>query len=189
MKTFKDYSFLLPGIKIAELKLKFVMTDDKRDVEVFISNSDINGTYIKEWKKTAAGNFLVKDFKNDNRDFIGNTLYHELEFFDIVTRENFKVILRLLNEITYITLSEEEKEELIKQYGEIKIDNRYFSVIKIYPNDGVHNLESNDLNKFLETEKLSKLESIDFSSIIDNTNISSEDVDDKDEQTNQDPLF
>ena len=32
MKTFKDYSFLLPGIKIAELKLKFVMTDDKRDV-------------------------------------------------------------------------------------------------------------------------------------------------------------
>jgi hypothetical protein len=187
METFKDYTFIMPFIQIAEIKLQLTEKDGKRDVMYIITNTDINGEYLKEWKKTAPGKFIINDFKNDSRDFIGNTLYHEITF----TNEkhiSYKVIVRLLNEITDTTLAEEDKNELIKLYGDIHIDNKYFSVIKVYINDERYNIESKDSYKLLDSPKITSSEIEKTTSIIED--IQQEETDEESEENlNLDPLF
>lgn len=191
MVTFQDYSFMMPYIQIAEIKLQLFVdpSTDKRQAMMIIYNSDINSEYIKEWKTTAPGKFIINDYKSDNRDFIGNTLYHEVSY----KNENnikYKAIVRLLNEITNTEISEEDKQEYIKLYGDIKIDNKYFSVIKIYLDDDRHNLESTDSIKLLENPKISNIHE-DYTSIIDNDDIlnSNNEKEDEYEPLNLDPLF
>lgn len=189
MITFQDYSFMMPLIRIADIKLQ--LTEDpstnKRDVSIIINNSDITSEYIKEWRKTAPGKFIIKDFKTDARDFIGNTLYHEISY----KNENnikYKAIVRLLNEITDTTITEDDKAEYIKLYGDIKIDNKYFSVIKIYIDNERYNLVSPDSIKILNDVNIKKLH--DYTTIIDNSEIiTNNDEDSDDESLNLDPLF
>ena len=186
MTTFKDYSFMMPFIQIAEIKLQLYVNSstNRREIMLIINNTDINSEYIKEWKTTAPGKFICNDFKNDNRDFIGNTLYHEISF--ISNNIKYKAIIRLLDEITHNDLSEEDKNEYIKLYGDIKIDNTYFSIIKIYKDDGEHNIESSDSRLLLENPKTTSYE---FTSIIENNDILTNNIKDDEEPLNLDPLF
>lgn len=189
MVTFKDYSFITPPyIQIAELKIQLNVnaSTGEREPIIHINNSDITSAYIKEWRQTAPGKFFISDYRNDNKDFIGNTLYHEISY---ITDNNikFKALVRLLNEITNYELTEEDKNEYIKLYGDIKIDNKYFSIIKIYPDDGRHNLESVDSKKLLDNPVSYNNEE---SSIIENKDILQEvKIEDEEEPLNLDPLF
>ena len=82
MTTFQDYSFMMPFIQIAEIKLQLIedSSTKERNVMLIINNTDITSEYIKEWKQTAPGKFILHDFRTDARDFIGNTLYHEISY-------------------------------------------------------------------------------------------------------------
>lgn len=188
MVTYKNYDFMKPYIQLAELKLQLCENYEStgmREVVIHIDNYDIRSEYIKEWRKTAQGKFVIRDFKYDHRDFIGNTLYHEVSY----TNENnvkYKALVRLLNEITEAGLSEEDKNEYIKLYGDIKIDNKYFSVIKVYLDDGRHNIESKDSIKLLDNPIISNIE--ETSSIIEGNDILLNKEEDE-ESLNLDPLF
>lgn len=190
MVTYKDYDFIKPYIQLAEIKLQLCENYEStgmKEVVIHIDNYDIRSDYIKEWRKTAQGKFVIRDFKYDHRDFIGNTLYHEVSYAN-ENNVKFKALVRLLNEITETGLSEEDKNEYIKSYGDIKIDNKYFSVIKIYPDDGKHNLESKDSIKLLDNPVISNIE--ETSSIIERTDILPDNKDEvDDEPLNLDPLF
>ena len=189
MVTFKDYSFITPPyIQIAELKIQLNVnaSTGEREPIIHINNSDITSAYIKEWRQTAPGKFFISDYRNDNKDFIGNTLYHEISYITD-NHIKFKALVRLLNEITNYELTEEDKNEYIKLYGDIKIDNKYFSIIKIYPDDGRHNLESGDSKKLLDNPVSYNNEE---SSIIENKDILQEvKIEDEEEPLNLDPLF
>ena len=126
----------------------------------------------------------MKDYKKDTRDFIGNTLYHEITF--VLNGEQVKVLIRLLNEITDTTLSDSEKNELIKQYGDITIDDKYFSIIKIIKDNQRNSWASPDIYRSLDTfidMDLSEGESyIDSNNDADIENI-------EDDSMSSDPLF
>ncbi len=189
MTTFQDYSFMMPFIQIAEIKLQLYVdsSSGNREIMMIINNSDITSEYIKEWKTTAAGKFIYNDFTTDKRDFIGNTLYHEISF--ITNNIKYKAIIRLLDEITHTDISETDKEEYIKLYGDLKIDNAYFSVIKIYIDDNRHNIESPDTRKLLESPKEDSFEHTSF--IIENNDLLNSNIKEEDDDTplNLDPLF
>ena len=126
----------------------------------------------------------MKDYKKDARDFIGNTLYHEITF--VLNGERVRVLIRLLNEITDTALPDSEKDELIKQYGDITIDNKYFSIIKIIKDNPKNSWASSDTYRSLETfidMDLSEGESyIDSNNDTDIENI-------EDDSMSSDPLF
>ena len=120
MNVFKDFSFLTNKITSGEITLRGFF--------------DTSLNKKKEWKKSAIGKFLIKDYKSDNRDFMGNLLYYEIYYThnDI----KYKGIIRLLNEISDPEISDADKDVLISDYGDIKIDDRYFSIIKLcFDND------------------------------------------------------
>ena len=82
MNVFKDFSFLTNKITSGEITLRgfFDTSLNRKEVEFIIYNTDINSEYLKEWKKSAIGKFLIKDYKSDNRDFMGNLLYYEIYY-------------------------------------------------------------------------------------------------------------
>ena len=71
---------------------------------------------------------MISDYKKDARDFIGNTLYHKVCFN--IAGKPFKALVRLLNEITG-GISEKKKADLIMNFGDLTIDNKVFSIVKI----------------------------------------------------------
>lgn len=131
LTTYKEYTDFFNVIQSLNIRLE--RRDDistgRRDVWTILNDPDITTEFFKDWKTTAVGKFFVKDYKKDIKDFLGNTLYHKLT----LTIDNKKVIIlvRLLNEITNNELPEIEKNELIENYGDITIDGKYFSIIKI----------------------------------------------------------
>lgn len=119
------------AIMVGEIKLKtYLIDDDKIDVMMDISNTEVNSVYIKEWKETAGGKFLSKDWKKNTVDKKGNCLYYKLEF--IYNNKHMYALIRNLYEVNDITLDSEEKiKNYIKLYGDIIIDEKYYSLIKI----------------------------------------------------------
>lgn len=129
MRTFHEYDFM-STLNSADLILRFIKNSDgKNDCLLVIKNSDIPSKFINEWRETAPGKFCSKDYKQNKRDFIGNTLYHELTFE--LNHEKIKVLIRLLDEISMPDITDTYKDELINKYGDITIDGKYFSIIKI----------------------------------------------------------
>ena len=189
MKVLNDYSFFETNkITCGEITLHFYYNKeaDKREVEYIISNSDVNAIYIKDWKTSAPGKFLMKDYKNDVRDIMNNnTPYYEINF--TTHDKNYKGLVRLLIEVSDTTISEEDKNVLINNYGDLMIDDRYFSIIKLNDDDGLNLWNTKEKLKLLETtfESDNKI-----SSIIDNTDIiTSADSEEQEEEQLSDPLF
>ena len=185
MKTFHEYDFC-EILESTGIRIRFYINEklNKRECMLIIHNTDITSKYISDWRTSAPGKFCMKDYKKDTRDFIGNTLYHEITF--VLNGEQVKVLIRLLNEITDTTLSDSEKNELIKQYGDITIDNKYFSIIKIIKDNQRNSWASPDIYRSLDTfidMDLSEGESyIDSNNDADIENI-------EDDSMSSDPLF
>lgn len=135
VKTYNNYDFLLgKTINSADIKVRFLIdpSTERRDAYLITDNTDLTSAYISEWKTTAIGKFMIKDFKKDRRDFIGNSLYHLLSI--TVSQEPLHILVRLLDDIAMPDITEEDKENLIKTYGDLTIDGKYFSIIKIMRN-------------------------------------------------------
>ena len=183
MNVFKDFSFLTNKITSGEITLRgfFDTSLNKKEVEFIIYNTDINSEYLKEWKKSAIGKFLIKDYKSDNRDFMGNLLYYEIYYThnDI----KYKGIIRLLNEISDPEISDADKDVLISDYGDIKIDDRYFSIIKLCFDNDKTAWETEDSFIF-RNKNITDNDIQNYSSIIENIT-TDEEIDDN----YQDPLF
>ena len=188
MNVFKDYSFLTNKITCGEITLHgyFDTSLNRNAIELIIYNTDIGSDYFKKWDTTAVGKFLIKDFKKDRRDFMNNILYYEVYYsFNNI---KYKAIIRLLNEISDPDISEADKTLLIKEYGDIKIDDRYFSVIKVCFDDDRTTWALPD--KFILSERNITDNDIanTYSAIIDNSDIINEDNNEEDNNY-QDPLF
>lgn len=143
VEAYKEYNEFFGYISSMQLLMQARQyPDGKRESILNIQNSDISTAFIKEWKQTATGKFLPKDFKKDNKDFLGNTLYHKLT----LTLNNIpvRILIRLLNEVSDETISEADKQEYIKLYGDITIDGKYFSIIKIEDIDKYDGWSSRD---------------------------------------------
>jgi hypothetical protein len=183
MNVFKDFSFLTNKITSGEITLRgfFDTSLNRKEVEFIIYNTDINSEYLKEWKKSAIGKFLIKDYKSDNRDFMGNLLYYEIYYThnDI----KYKGIIRLLNEISDPEISDADKDVLISDYGDIKIDDRYFSIIKLCFDNDKTAWETEDSFIF-RNKNITDNDIQNYSSIIENIT-TDEEIDDN----YQDPLF
>lgn len=183
MNVFKDFSFLTNKITSGEITLRgfFDTSLNKKEVEFIIYNTDINSEYLKEWKKSAIGKFLIKDYKSDNMDFMGNLLYYEIYYThnDI----KYKGIIRLLNEISDPEISDADKDVLISDYGDIKIDDRYFSIIKLCFDNDKTAWETEDSFIF-RNKNITDNDIQNYSSIIENIT-TDEEIDDN----YQDPLF
>lgn len=183
MNVFKDFSFLTNKITSGEITLRgfFDTSLNRKEVEFIIYNTDINSEYLKEWKNSAIGKFLIKDYKSDNRDFMGNLLYYEIYYThnDI----KYKGIIRLLNEISDPEISDADKKVLISEYGDIKIDDRYFSIIKLCFDNDKTAWETEDSFIF-RNKNITDNDIQNYSSIIENIT-TDEEIDDN----YQDPLF
>lgn len=188
MTTFHEYDFM-DTLNTAEILIKYTVdaSTGKRSCILVINNSDISSKFVAEWYQTAGAKFSPKDYKKDRRDFIGNTLYHELKFE--LNGEKIKVLVRLLDEITDPNISNSEKNDYIKNYGDITIDNKYFSVIKITKDDGIYNWGSYDIYKsrdtFIDSEMFESSSYIEEAE--ENNDNDIEDI--TDDSLSSDPLF
>ena len=115
--TFKNYDEnFIKEINSCDIHIKFTIDkDNKRDAIMIINNSDITSQFISTWRTSAPGKFMARDFKRNNKDFIGNTLYHVVKFE--LNGEKMMMLVRLLNEITE-DCSVEESKQLIEDYGD-----------------------------------------------------------------------
>lgn len=175
VQTYKDYTFL-KKINSAGISLHF-STDPstgKRSYTMYLKQ-DMNKDFISKWRSTtAAGYFLADDYINDKRDFIGNTLYHKVTFTD-ANNVKYKVLVRLLNEITSEDITEEQKNEYITKYSDIQIDNHFFSIIKLTIDDGLNSWAARD---HLTNVKVEKVEDYDSNIIEDATDLTENKEDD-----------
>ena len=151
MQTYKDYTFL-KRINTCDISIHF--TEDPstgvKDYVMFLK-PEMDKVFLGKWKsQTAAGYFLPTDFKKDNRDFIGNTLYHKVQFTS--NKRKYKVLVRLLNELTE-DMSEEKRAELITKFGDVQIDNHFFSIIKFSYDDGTDIWSNPDILTNIKTDK------------------------------------
>ena len=126
--SFSDFNM----INIANIKLMFTESPSTgRDVMMNITDTDINADYIKKWKATAPGKFLIKDWKRNVTDRTGGIPYYYLTFN--LNNVCYIAIIRNLIELNDM-LSEDERKMFITQYGNLNIDSRYYAVIKINKN-------------------------------------------------------
>ena len=127
--TFKNYDEnFIKEINSCDIHIKFTIDNNRRDAIIVINNSDITSQFINTWRTSAPGKFMARDFKRNNKDFIGNTLYHIVKFE--LNGEKMMMLVRLLNEITE-DCSTETMKELIEEYGDLTISGKIFSLIKI----------------------------------------------------------
>lgn len=186
MTTFNEYDFMTI-LNTAEILIKFYVdsSTNKRNCMLVINNSDISSKFIKDWKTSAGARFSPKDYKFDRRDFIGNTLYHELKFE--LNGEKIKVLVRLLNEVTDPEISKSDKDDYIKNYGDVTIDGKYFSVIKVTKDDDIHTWGSWDMYK--SRDNFIEPEIYESDSYIEEAEEDNDAEDIADDSMSSDPLF
>lgn len=138
INSYTDYDFLTHGNGFYSNGLRITLNvypdTGRREAVVTIKDYGINNEYVKRWKETAIGNFFIKDWKTEKKDIMGNVPYYTIEY----TSENGKKmcgIIRLLIEYYMEDLPEEERHSMERRYADIKIDKRYYSVIKLWSAD------------------------------------------------------
>ena len=180
IETYKDYSFL-KSLTSSGIKMTFYFDKDLDRKECILHlTEDMNAKFRYQWQEeTAAGHFLINDYKNDVRDFIGNTLYHKVSY--TINGKPFKALVRLLNEITG-NVSEKKKMEIMVNFGDLTIDNNVFSVIKIVPDNKINSWSQEDVFSHLRPEIKKEYES----QIIEDIMAQPED---KEEENLMSPLF
>lgn len=130
---YKDYSFLTPGIKSCGSLIRFYIDKSSGKPSKMINMaSDLTTELHTLWKSYSINKFLFNDWKNNKKDFVENTVYSEIKF-TTSSGEQLKVLVRKLEEISENILNDQEKLEFIKEYCDLIIDGRYFTVIKIQP--------------------------------------------------------
>lgn len=133
ISTFKSYDEFIPEINSCEIHIKFTKNSKgERNPLIIINNSDITSQFINNWRTSAPGKFMCKDYRRDKKDFIGNTLYHVIKF--TLDGVKIKMLVRLLNEITE-DCTDADRKELIEEYGDLSISDKIFSIIKITLDD------------------------------------------------------
>ena len=186
IETYKDYSFftLLNSLEI-KLKPYYDSYRNRQDCMIEINNSDVTSQFIKDWKSTSVGKFFRKDYINDKRDFIGNTLYHCISL--TIGETKIKVLVRLLNEITEDDIKESDKNDLIKTYGDLLIDGKYFSIIKIIDDNDVTTWGSWD--KYKSRDNIIYSETYDANSYIDEESDTDNEANNIADEESSEPLF
>lgn len=131
---YKDYSFIMTGIKSCGIHMTFYH-DPKLDrlCKCTYMPENMNNAIYKEWENFALGKFLFKDIKNNVLDINDNTVYSKVVYTTSDGKE-MKALIRKLIETTGDTLSDEERLQFLKQYCDIIIDDRYYAIIKISDN-------------------------------------------------------
>lgn len=183
LETFKEYDDFLSVINSANIIIRCYYDEKigRRDGMLILHNYEINADYLNNWRTSAPGTFIIKDYKKDNKDFIGNTLYHEL--FCNINGQDVSVLIRILNEITN-NISDQQKNELIDKFGDITIDNKYFSIIKVRNINDTWNTYDFYMNKdIVINERIETNGSITEEALINN------DAEPVDDSTNSEPLF
>lgn len=132
IKPYKDWNFIESGFRSCGIFMRFIKNPSTGFLEKYMSLPDeLNNEVYKTWKQFPIYKFLYKDIRNNNRDFLENTPYNFVQY--IVNDKKYYALIRKLIEITSDELSEENKIEFIKEYCDIIIDSRYYSIVKICP--------------------------------------------------------
>jgi hypothetical protein len=135
LNSYEDYDFLTYGNGLYSNGIRITLRVDpstgRREAELTIKDNNIGHDFISQWRDTAIGKFFIKDWKKETKDIMGNVPYYTITY----TLDNgvkMQGIIRLVVEYYMTELSEDELKEIHKKYADIKIDNRYFSVIKLW---------------------------------------------------------
>ena len=146
---YKDWDFTNSGFRSCGIFMRFLKNESNGKVERYmVLPDDLTHEQYKIWKESPIYKFLYRDLQKDIRDFIGNTPYSIVQYS--VNNNKYYVLIRKLIEITSDELSEDDKVEFIKEYCDIMIDSRYYSIIKI-------NLVNDECNSWGFDDKLSLL--------------------------------
>ncbi len=187
MINVKEYTFMEPFFNSGELILRCYKNYENDKCVVLTIKEGITTDYVKYWKyETPAGKFLMSDYKHETKDFIGNNVYYEVKYK--INNIKIKALVRLLVEITDIELTSSEKEEYIEKYGDLLIDNKYFSLIKLCLDDENYNWGSPDI--FKSSDLKIKEDSVNYNTenIIDAISVKI-DKDTEEDNINSEPLF
>lgn len=184
--TFKNYDEnFIKEINSCDIHIKFTIDKDgRRDAIMIVNNSDITSQFINTWRTSAPGKFMARDFKRNNMDFIGNTLYHVVKFE--LNGEKMMMLVRLLNEITEDCTVEEVKQ-LIEDYGDLTISKKIFSIIKIVKDNGRDGWNSWDRYKSRDNNYHMNL--YESSSYIDEADDDNDNEEISDDSGESEPLF
>ena len=121
INSYTDYSFLTYGNGIysngIRINLKVDSSTGRRDVEITIKDQSINNEFIKGWRET--------------KHIMGTVPYYTISY-TLPNGQQMSGIIRLLVEYYMNDVSEEERASLKKKYGDIKIENHLYSVIKLW---------------------------------------------------------
>lgn len=184
--TFKNYDEnFIKEINSCDIHIKFTIDKDgRRDAIMVINNSDITSQFINTWRTSAPGKFMARDFKRNNMDFIGNTLYHVVKFE--LNGEKMMMLVRLLNEITEDCTVEEVKQ-FIEDYGDLTISKKIFSIIKIVNDNGRNGWNSWDRYKAHDNNYHINL--YESSSYIDEADDDNDNEEISEDSSESEPLF
>lgn len=119
----------LKVINLANVYIKLENTQYGRNYILDIKNEEVTKEYLSVWKTYPIGHFLPKDYRKDVKDFLGNNPYYSLYYR--TTNKKYIAIVRLLVEMADDDLTVEEKDAIAKDYHELTINGKSFSIIKI----------------------------------------------------------
>lgn len=126
--------------------------DGKRDAIIITHDHNINTEYIQEWKECSSHKFLFKDWKREQKDVYGKMIYYHIVYIN-ETGQSISGIIRYLYELN-TDMQDGDYETYVKRYGDIKINDDYFTIIKLWPTN----------NKFESTCELSIGTDVDYKS-------------------------
>ena len=144
INSYTDYDFLTYGNGIysngIRINLKVDPSTGRRLVELVIKDQSLGSEFMKQWKETAIGKFFIKDWKKETKDIMGNVPYYTISY---TNSNGVKMcgIIRLVIEYYMNDIPQDELEYIQSHYADIKIEKRYYSVIKLWKeSDGAGHL-------------------------------------------------
>ena len=117
----QEYGFVtklyLAGVRI---ELNIDPETGRRDGLVNILNYNTNTEYMSVWRTFAPGTFMIKDFKHDVRDILGQCPY-----FIVRATLNGVPVRAIVRELF------EDNPKVKSQYTDLKQDNSVFTLMKM----------------------------------------------------------
>lgn len=135
INSYSDYDFLTYGNGIysngIRINLKVDPSTGRREAELVIHDQTIGNEFMKQWRETAVGKFFIKDWRKETKDIMGNVPYYTISY---TNGNGVKMcgIIRLVIEYYMNDIPQDELEYIQSHYADIKIENRYYSVIKLW---------------------------------------------------------
>ena len=122
-------------LNIAGIRMDFsVEPSGRRSCVMNLLAEGITSEYIKAWKDYAPGKFMSQDYRKDTKSKIDSlSPYYSVKFE--YNGKPMKVLLRYLLELEDKTNSTAAVETFLGKYGDMKIGDRYYTVIKICKDD------------------------------------------------------